>query len=183
MYRSQISWKPMVEKYRHLASQGTLSNSRGYFWLLRLAKKQGWATVIHWVEDSDAVKYFPMHKTASAPQGIPTPPWRSRLSKENQPKPKYCLELSKYNIWSLTKDIKIKTTQLLADGRWNVQSVHLVQADRHTGLRKLSFLWQILGPPISRETMPQLLLKQVHKVQLYSSPSLRLQPRAESKLL
>lgn len=48
--------------------------------------------------------------------------------KEKPTKPKYCLDLSKHNVQSLIKDMKIKAAQLLDAGRWSMPSIwsHLV---------------------------------------------------------
>lgn len=43
--------------------------------------------------------------------------------KEKPTKPKYCLDLSKCNVRSLIKDMKIKAAQLLDAGRWSIPSI------------------------------------------------------------
>lgn len=54
--------------------------------------------------------------------------WTSRslhhkeYPKEKPTKPKYCLDLSKRNVRSLIKDMKIKAVQFLDAGRWSMPS-------------------------------------------------------------
>lgn len=54
--------------------------------------------------------------------------WTSRslhhkeYPKEKPTKPKYCLDLSKHNVRSLIKDMKIKAVQFLDAGRWSMPS-------------------------------------------------------------